>query len=354
MWRWPWMLVSLNLNLLCSLLIGNGWIVGCPFNAYAENTSLGKTSEQEARYLLENSKRAYQDENYETAITQLKRYVDRYPGYPEYMEAKLLLGRSLMKFKKYEKAIPYLKDYLAITPAIHPEAINARLDLGNAYLKVNKPHAAYLVSLELEKLQTQQSSTRLQRVDGLLLKGQASLDSHQLKRAHLVLNSMEKETQEATELSEKGPVHDLKLKIKLYECRNLLNATQLNEQQVKDRYERHGLCLMEALNLYQSLFGFENTSLLEGSTQALKTALQYYTNWASHPPTPARLKSKPQSQRLKYTSELKDMLYGERKKRLTEAHSSLTLWRKTLKPKQEHYLESLISVIESSQQGKSL
>ena len=349
MWRWPWMLVSLNLSVL-SLTLVSVWHL----DAGAETTSLGSTSEQEADFLLENSKRAFQDNKYEEAITQLKRYVARYPGYREYTEAKLLLGRSLLGLKKYKEAIPYLKNYIAVAAVNQPEAIDVRLELGNAYLKTKQAHPAYLIALELEKLHVQQSPSRLQRSSGLLIKGQALLENHKLKPAQLVLNSMEKEAQGVMETNVTAQVQSLKLKIKLYECSRLLKQNNLTEPQVKDRYERHGLCLMEALNLYHSLFSSEDLMLIEDSTQSLTTALHHYRTWVNHPPIPSKIKSKPQIQKLRYQSELRDMLLGERKKRLTEASSSLSSWRKSVRPEQAPYIQSLMLSIESSHPEQTL
>ena len=350
MWQWPWMLA---LSFSFALWIGfNPSQTHIHFftPALASGPDGTVLSHEQSLDLFEKGKKSFEKKQYEESISPLKAYLERNPGAPHFFEAHLLLGRSLLALKKFNEALPYFKAYVESTPATHPQAIWVRLDLGEAYLQSHHPSLAYLTSLEIEKLQEQHAPSPEAKIKALLLKGRSSLRDEKRtqkeEQARLILSSLEAS---ALSLNEelRAQTQSFKLEYKLYQCSRFFLDHPLTEQQIKDQYERQGICLMEALNLYHLLLQFSDQKTLGDATNGLKKLLSEYSSRGQSPPLPGPSGSRSPSQKLKEQAELKDLLLRVRSNQLNELSTTLKLWRKTSSPQANPYIHDLLLLAEN-------
>src|SRR4051794_1002187 len=126
-WRtfsmWQWLSIPTFL-LLVSLSVKP--CLGAP-------TSNGPVSQEEAATLWREGEKALEGSRFEDSLNYLLRYVDRYPGSPNYLKANFYLGKTLIELGKPDQALPYLKNYLNGT-GNNRDAGQGRLWLGHAYL----------------------------------------------------------------------------------------------------------------------------------------------------------------------------------------------------------------------------
>ena len=355
MWQWPWMLASLSLSF--SALIGIHFSEKASLfysAAYAESIHLSSSIDSNTSALFERGQNAFQSKKYEQAITPLKEIVEHHPGFPQLFEVKRLLGKSLLALKNPQEALPYLKEIVETTPLTHPQAVLIRLDLGEAYLQNQQNQLAYLTALEIEKLQNHPHFSPEEKVRGLLIKGISTLRTEQKEKreelTQLILSSIEGQSPSISD-SLKTQVQTFKLEFKLHSCSRFFMEKNLNEQQILDQYDRQGLCLLEAFNLYPTLFKTSDPALLAHATGLLKKAFLDYEIRAQSPPQTAQAKGRSQLQQLKEQAELKDLLLTTRSKRFIEASNTLKLWRRTSPQNLNPYIHELLSALEKNKKG---
>src|SRR5690242_7776993 len=133
MWQW----LSIPIILLCSLCLG-------------APTSSGPISDEEATTLWQEGEAALSSSRFEDAVNSFQRYVDRYPGSPNYLKAHVFLGGALMDLGKPGQDIPLITNYLTST-SNNTDSARRRLSIGHAYFELKKLKEAYLTSLKIHK-----------------------------------------------------------------------------------------------------------------------------------------------------------------------------------------------------------
>jgi tetratricopeptide (TPR) repeat protein len=278
MWLW--------LSIL--LLSPSGALLPSPAIAAISATSTGPVSEEEARVLREDGLDAYNHGRYRDALPLLRRYVDRYPGQPQYIEIKLALAGTFVALKQPREALAVLKGFADSLPR-GDQQYGARLMAARAQLQAGQLQ---------EALQSTQSLARetglppaLQAAN-LLVQARALIALNEDARAEQSLAS-------AIALSPGGAsalqgAAETGLDLKLRQCARLPGPPPLEEANARDQYARRGDCLLEGLLLVLK----EPSPALEGHWIA---AWRNYREAVRKPPPPPRLVPRDRDARQKRT-----------------------------------------------------
>lgn len=218
-------------------------------------TSLGGTSNAEAKVLWNEGELAIQKSRYEEAASLLKRYVDRYPGYPNSLKAKYYLGQAWFKLGKYDLALLELQGFITAS-APSEDSARARLLQGDLYLLKGDFSAAYLMTYDLDQLLLRQKSEELKndlKLRNLALKANALLGLKQKSRLQLALTALESQLASVTSAEGRGIAYQAQLRAKLAECTEFPSQKDLKESQIRDQLDRRGTCLLEALQNYRQV-----------------------------------------------------------------------------------------------------
>jgi tetratricopeptide (TPR) repeat protein len=303
--------------------------------AYAVDTSNGPTSQQEASILWSDGQKAFESGNYQDAVNNLSRLVDRYPGSPGYLEAHRLLGRSFMLLGRYSEALAPLQAYIADT-GTSESGLDTRLWLGDVYLKLAQANEAYLTSQEIEKLS--KSSYPGLYARSQFLKARALLALNQDDRASRVIDSVEALPAVQSDPTLKGYAAQARIELKLRRCALFPSAGPMEEQQARDQFNRRGLCLQEALVLFKTAAESRELITSDETANELFKGFESYTAATRKPPAPPKLKPKDRTpkQRSEYLSELAYQLNQDRQKAIHDSLATLEEWKeKAASPSQE-------------------
>lgn len=286
MWHWR-SLKALALGLALST-----WALP----ALGAPSSIGSVSEEEASILWKDSKTEYEQGRYGEAIPKLRRYLDRYPGYPGYLEARMMLGHALLEKGDPKGALPLLRDFATTTlPA--SRSIRGSLLLARAYLKLNRYAEANLLLTGLVRGAARKIP--LAHAEALLLRSQALVSLKLDRKAGADLDSAWKLL-----VSTPAPlpvaalraeaVH-YRLEHKRRSCDRLFpnrapGEPEWDEGQIRDRLHRRSACLQEALLVLQDIF---EGPLDESSNPwhrkigaSMSEALRLQSKLCSEPPLP--------------------------------------------------------------------
>jgi tetratricopeptide (TPR) repeat protein len=317
MWRWllvPLILIPIQIS-------------------FSAPTSSGPVSDQESEVLWKESQTAIQESRFQDAANLLHRYVDRYPGKLNYLEAHFHLGKALMEMGNYSLAIPHLKSFIELRSA-QAEGVPARLLLIQSYLEEKKYHEAYLGTLEIDQLAKKIKLTSDFLLETLLLKTQALLGLKRETRAWSALESAEKQLSEKNSSRVRGKTYGLKLDLKIKTCEELPSKGPLDEGQIRDQLTRRGTCLLEAFLIYQNVLKTGDLRATGTTTTLIQSALKQYAFSCAHPPHPPVIQGQPRTpQELeRYLSELSDLLMQECRKKVQVASDLFQSWKPTLPP----------------------
>jgi tetratricopeptide (TPR) repeat protein len=290
--------------------------------------SAGAASDAEAALLLAEGRKAFAAKKHERAASRFQRLVDRYPGYPGYLEAHLRLGQSLLALGRADRAITPLKYYVQGTR--DPEAVTeGRIWLARAYLKDGRFNEAYLTTKEIEASKPTAPSLRLLAQENQLIKSRALQG---LGRAPESKEALET----ARKLSASGPksaalkaeASSVEIELKLGDCARLPSPGKLAEDQARNQYERRGTCLLESLPLYKVALNQNQKALSDETTGALEKAFAEYHKACGSPPEPTETEPTPRSpeQLRQYRRELKERLLEECGQKLKAASGLLSEW----------------------------
>jgi len=297
-------------------------------------TSSGPVSAEEARIIWQDGKKAFEDGRYQDAATRLQRLVDRYPGYPGYLEAHRYLGRSLMLLGRARDAEEPLKAYVNAT-GDRPLGLQARLWLGEDYLLLSKASEAYLTALGVEKATAGNGANgnRDLHAESQLLKTRALMALNQDLRAKRVLDSVELSPAVQSNPVLKGHLARARIELKLRSCSRLpatgRDARRMSDGQAREQFAKRALCLQEALVLFKDAAESGDSQTAQDAARRISEAYFSYASAVRNPPVPPRLKptDRTAEQKRQYKAELIDRLEQDRKKALLDSLATLSNWR---------------------------
>lgn len=314
--------------------------------AFAVETSNGPTSEAEAKILWSDGEKAFDQGNYQDAVNDLKRLLDRYPGNTGYLEAHRLLGRALMQLGRYNEAVTPLKAYISAA-GDRELGLRTRLWLGDDELHLSKPNEAYLLALEVEKA-TEKTSPLLY-AESQFLKSRALIGLNQDTRAVRVLDSIESAPAVQSDVTLKGYAAQSRIELKLRECAKHPAPGKMNEAQARDQFARRALCLQDALILFKTTAESKEIPTSDSAGDDLYLGFSSYAKATRTPPEPVETKPEKRTaaQKKQYHAEIVDQLEQDRKKALREALGTLAEWGEKASPKAAAAYSRLSRKIES-------
>ena len=284
---WLWLLITLSLD------------------SFATPSSNGPATTEEAHVLWQDARQETQGKEFKEAVPKLQRLIDRYPSYEGFTEAHFLLGSALLSLGRPSEAQAPLRYYIQALGKT-PEANRARLRLAEAYLDTRKFQEALLIALELER-QGEAAAPREVALSGQLFKAQALHGLGHLDKALKLLET----TRTAIHPEEKtllAQASEVALELKLSDCSRLPGprASQLDEAQMKNVFERRGTCLSESLMTLRELLQKGNQKQIENAARLEKSSFDSYLKACSSPVFPHdRRSAKEKSQ---YVAELMILL----------------------------------------------
>ncbi|OFZ19631.1 MAG: hypothetical protein A2X94_17470 [Bdellovibrionales bacterium GWB1_55_8] len=237
----------------------------------------GPRSSVEAEVLWKQGKEAYHQEKYAEAARELQRFVDRYPGATGYLEAHLLLGRSLLKTGNPARAIPPLR-YVTSASRSENELAAARVLLARAYMESGKHEESYQTTIEIEK---KHGGSQATQSEALLIRARALTGQGHEARAAKVLESAK-----ALIVEERAEAAWLELDLKHRKCARFPSQSPLDEEKVRDQLARRGDCLGEALLLFRAVLETSDPAWSRRALEDTKGAFKNYWKICSHPPDP--------------------------------------------------------------------
>ena len=305
MWQWLSPLLNIHLILKCmtaSLVLTTVHTTLAVSSAHAVATSTGPTSKTDAALHWQLGKEALEaaevsskqiptegaaKTQFQDAINHLQRYVDRYAGSPNYLEAHYYLGLAYQGLNQTAKAIAPLK-YCVNTSALEAVlGLKCRVALGRAYLKQKKHHEAELIGLEAEPIAEGAKKTPLAlnlTLELQLIKAEALLLLKQEARAAGILQRTLTQVAPDAAAELKGQASLLQLKLKLTECSHLPSQNSLDEGQVQSELERKGTCLLEALVVMNQTLSNDDLASARAATTVAQNAFESYLNLCQSPP----------------------------------------------------------------------
>ncbi len=293
----------------------------------------GPKSPEEAEVLWESGNRAFTESSWEEAITNLQRYISRYPGKPHFLKSHLLLGQALLARQDFSAAAKPLR-YFADATKDSGERVLGRALLAQAYLGQKKFHEAFLATQEAEKIYRKDESLQSQRdllVRTLIAKTQALIgigdDLHE--KLAIIANDgalQVAQNSSASDLVAQAWVNSLRLKT--WQCSKFPSAKKLSEEQVKDQMDRRGTCLLEAMKIQYNLFQTQDITGTQQGNALIVKAWQEYLAAADAPPPPLPLKPKDRTatQIKRYYAELSSFLRIAAHQDLRDALAIIAGW----------------------------
>ncbi len=316
----------------------------------APQPSSERTSPSEAESIWKQAREHHQGGRFKEAIPLLQRVIERFPASPGFTEAHLLLGIALLELGESEKAIAPLKYYVEAKDR-SLDGRRARIHLGKAYLASGKFNEAYLISIEAASFSGPASPALA--AQALLLRTEALIGMNQDMKAEGSLRSalkrIDKLPSEPQFSSLQGQAHWLKLKLKARKCARLPSPGKLDEGQVREQFERRGLCLLEATLDLKKTLKAADPGWAERATRELSDAFTAYSSACSTPPAP---KSKRTSVELsRYRAELAHILKKDCSSKYSEALDLLSRFKEqlpsTMHPRLEKVAQTLIQLKDS-------
>ncbi len=333
MWRWLLIQISVFLTLTPNFCSASQQAASKPIHS----SSVGPTSDEEAKILWMEGTHAFQHQKMKEASYLLQRYVDRYPGYPHFIEAHLFLGQAYFELEKYEDAIRHLKGFIAAHPSsLGKKVIEAKLRLGKTYVAAHKYEEALILSTELDRLPRKASLSATELYESLLNKSNALLGLKHPDRATLVLDSIwdsiEGKADPSSSKNLSTQANLLRLKLKNINCSRLPSSGPLDESQLRNQLERRGLCLLEALLNYRKILQNDDPKASIIATELIENGFDEYARVCAAPAPISHLVKgqRTQTEIRNYQNELRDLLTEDCKTKRKEALDLLNSWKGSL------------------------
>lgn len=271
-------------------------------------TSLGSTHEAEAQFLWTEGLELFEGADYQEATRVLKRLVDRYPAHPKNLQALALLGQSYLYSGHGEMAIPPLRTVIEASPPKNEAALSARIHLAQAYLAVKKAEQAILTLFEVFEITKGRAPSDATILRAALVKARAELSLEKGGQARATLESVlkqlpELETSLPTTPQIKTEAAEVELEWRLAQCQSLKIRGRQTEAQTIDSIEKQGICLQEALLIWNQIQVVARKSDLERATQEIIRSYRSFFQGCLRIPPPAKPLTKVQLR--KYEAELR-------------------------------------------------
>lgn len=322
----PWHLAR-NLSLL---LVSCGMTPGLASAAPSAAPESAAPWQADAEFLNRQGKEAFVAGDFEKAVFYLQRLVKKYPAAVGYADAHYFLGQALLKLEKAEKAEPNLKYFIEAAGTI-PEAIDARLLLGDAYLNQKKNSEAFLLSKEIERFKLDP----LHHARMLLLKARSLIALNRNDDAEATLRSAIKDLQQIkpSPSSILASAYFLKFQLKLAHCSLYAGRSPLSEAQTIAEMEQRGDCLLESLLIYRELLAHNHQrEAKKASQEIVKEFSRYRSRCESPPDSPERLNAGQKSQ---YKLELSQRLMKTCSSKARRALSIFRSWTDAASSREE-------------------
>jgi hypothetical protein len=198
---------------------------------------VGPTSAEEARVLREDGLAAYQHEEWAKALPFLRRYVDRYPGQPQYAEMKVALARTYLGLRRPEDSLKALHGFVEALPEGSLRT-DARVLTARAQLQAHHYPEALLSAQTLSR---EDGLPPAAQMESLGIQARALIALSEDSRAEIALASLRKLDPTRTE------GYSIELELKLRQCAKFPGPPPLEEAATRDQLARRGDCLQEAL-----------------------------------------------------------------------------------------------------------
>lgn len=288
------------------------------------DTSTGPVSAEEARVLWKDGKDAYDHGMDEDAIPRLERFVARYPGYPDYLEARHVLARAYLRQHEPAKAKAELKSFIQGAGPT-PEALQARCELTRADLELKLYSEAVLTANETLKLALK-AANRDRRTEALILRARSQMGLNQDTRAEASISSALEMLPVAPALE--GQLRVVILDLRLRQCARFPSPGKLEEAQVRDQLGRRGSCLLDSLVLFQKVLGTADAPAMDQGEEKLAQGYASYWEKCQQPPAPAPVKPKDRdAQQLKtYFRELAVVLEEDCRQKIHQGLDLMNVW----------------------------
>lgn len=222
--------------------------------------SFESVSEDEASFLWQKGKQAFEKTDYQSSFFFLKRFVSQYPKNKSSPHARLLLGRALLKLKKKQEALETLKYFTSPTQNA-TEYREGKLELASTYLELSKFQEALLTTLEIEQehIEPKQPSLELR---SFLIQSKALLGLGRVMQAKEALALAKKQLPQSTPLLESWILEqELELILTDYQSSQKLWKKLKDENQRLNQLDQQGNELLKALTLFQKIALTINTKL---------------------------------------------------------------------------------------------
>ncbi len=294
----------------------------------------GPASDEEARILWVDGKKAMDEGRYDQAIVPLERLVARYPGYPGFIESRLLLGKALLQQGRPKDAQPYLKDYIQ-DQGTSAEAIRARLLLIRTRLALGEYNEALLGAIEVSRWVNNKPELL---AETLLLKARAQIGLKQDMRAESTLDSAKKTLTDQMPASLRTEAFAAGLKLKLLACAKFPSAGPLDESQIRDQLDRRGTCLLQSLLIHRQALAAGDMALARLAQSELTQAARNYSHTCSNPPPPPPItigpdktrKTRTAQQVKTYNREMSVVLEQDCRAKLKQGYDLTQGWKESL------------------------
>ncbi len=190
---------------------------------------------------------AFIKRKWKIAEASLRALAAEYPSDSRVLDAKLAIGRILHEKRDWDGMIAVLREYLDVAGK-RPEVKEARLLLGNAYLKTKKWSEANLLSQEiLEHTSIEDFSDRAR---ALLIQAQAQIGLNQIVNGERTLALFEGLSAGRGDLDEENAEFSfLKGFLKSKECARFPSEAELPEDQLLHQFARKSVCLIDEAQL---------------------------------------------------------------------------------------------------------
>ncbi|MCC7441502.1 MAG: tetratricopeptide repeat protein [Bdellovibrionales bacterium] len=313
-------------------------------------TARGPAPVSEVAILWKDAREAFGVGAYAEAADKLARLVDRHPGFGHDVEARGLLGESLLRLARFEDAVKPLRAYLDAQPRGSAETPRARLTLIRAYVGAGKfSEALLLVRETLDALQPRNASPEIS-TEALVLQAKANLGLKRDIRAERSLSSARRDWERLTPEARAvrsdlaGELGWTGLEIRLRRCRGEDPAApgkKPTEAEVLAAHDRWGLCLKEAALDFRATLETDSEVWGEEATESLAQGFRFFGLSCSNPPLPAGKKLSPE-QALRYREELSGELRRRCGLKVEETRGLLTAWKKDAPPARLEQLNELL------------
>lgn len=312
-------------TVLFALLVFSGNSAYSAETPYSPSTSTsGAATSQERAILWNKGVNAFNSKDYETAATLLQRYVDRYPGQPNYLQAHEYLGRAWLRLNKPRRAIPILKYYIE-GAGESDAAIEMKLHLAEAYFDSFRFEEALMTVVEILVRNEKKALPAAIYLRSILIKVWSQIELGQMERAIQSLASYQKESEHLQGMDDiKALGKRVEVELKLRQCEKSTDTSPKGEVEVKNLLEKRSQCLLESLILFNDGLSFQNRYWTEKMRLAIHRG--FYSYFQSCQDPPPGLGKKTEKQKAQYRKELIALLNKDCRVTKVKALELLDSW----------------------------